>query len=158
MRTVFITEIPGYPSEADGSFVLDLTAAKPKDCIGCWSCWVKTPGRCVHSDLDEFYRALINADKAVFYLNARRGFVSGNVKTLFDRLIPFYLPYIRYGTGESMHEPRYEKYPDADVYYTGDFLAGERQIFEEYLARAFYQFYMNASIQALEHSAGGEEK
>lgn len=149
MRTVYITELAEYPRARGDSFVLDLRETMPRECAGCWSCWIKTPGRCAYSDLDDFYRALLSADKAVFYLDARLGFASGSLKTLFDRLIPHYLPYIRYHTGESMHVPRYEKYPDVEVYYTGDFRAGERELFEEYLTRVFYQFYMRAAIYSL---------
>lgn len=154
MHTVFITELPEYPRDRGDGFVLDLCETAPRECVGCWNCWIKTPGRCVHHDLDAFYRAVLSADKAVFYLNARLGFASNRLKTLFDRLIPHYLPDIRYDTGESRHAPRYERYPDVEVQYAGEFLPGERQIFEDYLARVFYQFYMRASIHPLDCEEG----
>lgn len=139
MKTVVIREFGAAGSEA--GYVLDLSEVAPRDCLGCWNCWLKTPGQCVHHDLDAFYRAYLAADKAEFYLRASLGLVSGNVKTLFDRMIPHYLPYIGYQTGESMHFPRYEHYPDVEIHYTGEFAsAEERVLFEEYLRRVFYQF------------------
>lgn len=64
------------------------------------------------------------------------------MKTLFDRLIPLALPYIKYDTGESMHLPRYEKYPEVEVYYEGEFLSGEEEeLYRDYLNRVFYQFH-----------------
>lgn len=152
MKTVYITELAALPAEHDSDcFVLELTRTPPKDCIGCWNCWLKTPGRCVHHDLDDFYRAYLNADTAVFYIKPSMGFVSGNLKTLFDRMIPHLLPYIRYGTEESRHISRYEKYPDVEVYYENSFLHGdEKQNFEDYLARVFNQFNIkNTTIREL---------
>jgi multimeric flavodoxin WrbA len=128
-------------------YIFDLTKMPVKDCIGCWSCWLKTPGRCIHKDLDEFYRAYLNADKVIIFSKVTQGFISGSLKTLFDRMIPLFLPYITYKTGESMHVPRYEKYPDIEVYYKGEFLSEEdKKIYEDYIHRAFYQFHSKCEI------------
>lgn len=130
-----------------GAFLLDMQKTEVKDCLGCWNCWLKTPGRCAHTDLDDFYTAFVNADEVVFFTAVSRGFVSGNMKTLFDRLIPHYLPYIGYDTGESRHFPRYEKYPRVVVYYQDDFSSEqERDIYVAYLRRVFYQFYMDCDV------------
>lgn len=142
MKTVVIQEIDAEILD-DTMFVLDLRAQKIKDCTGCWSCWQKTPGCCAAHDLDDFYSAFLQADKAIFYLGVSCDFVSGRLKTLFDRMIPHYLPYTSYKTGESLHVPRYERYPDAEVYYKGSFSDAEAQKqYEEYLHRVFYQFHI----------------
>ena len=149
MKIVVIQEFDA-PAHGD-AFVLDLRAMQPKDCTGCWSCWLNTPGRCAWHDLDDFYRAFLAADQAHFYIRASRGFVSSSLKTLFDRMIPHYLPYITCKSGECMHEPRYERYPDVHVCYQGDFTSAEEQEnFEDYLRRVFYQFYVpNTTIEFL---------
>ena len=115
MKTVVIKECDSII--IPDVYTLDLTKIVVKDCIGCWSCWWKTPGRCTYKDLNEFYHQYITADKAIYFSKVTKGFVSGNMKTLFDRMIPLYLPYTTYKTGESMHVPRYEKYPAIDFYY-----------------------------------------
>ena len=123
-------------------YTFDLTQMGVKDCTGCWSCWWTTPGRCTFADLNEFYHHYITADKAIFLSKVTKGFVSGNLKTLFDRMIPLYLPYMDYKTGESMHMPRYERYPDIEFYYEGEFeTATSRKIFVDYINRVFYQFH-----------------
>lgn len=128
-------------------YTLDLRKITVKDCTGCFSCWLKTPGRCIHKDLDEFYKAYLAADKVIIFSKVTQGFVSGGLKTLFDRLIPLYLPYITYKTGESMHLPRYEKYPDIEFHYQGEFSSLEDQkIYEDYIHRTFYQFYNKCEI------------
>ena len=140
MKTVVIKEFKGL--EIPNSYTLDLTSGAVKDCIGCWYCWWKTPGRCAFKDLDELYHEYITADTVIYFAQVTQGFVSSNLKTLFDRMIPLYLPYMDYSTGESMHVPRYDKYPDVEFYYNGEFETDEgRKIFEDYVNRVFYQFH-----------------
>ena len=140
MKKVVIRECGEF--EISCQYMLDLTNTPLKDCTGCWSCWLKTPGRCIHLDLDEFYKAYLNADKVIIFSKVSQGFISGNLKTLFDRMLPLFLPYITYKTGESMHVPRYEKYPEIEVYYQGDFPSIEDlKTYEDYIHRTFYQFY-----------------
>src|SRR6056297_1494512 len=145
MKTIVITEYENNSASAD--YTLDLTKAEIKDCIGCWSCWWKTPGRCAFKDLDEFYHHYVTADRAIFFSQVSKGFVSGNLKTLFDRMIPLYLPYTEYSTGESMHVPRYDRYPDIEFYYEGSFATpAGRQIFVDYIQRVFYQFHSATTV------------
>jgi multimeric flavodoxin WrbA len=84
----------------------------------------------------------VTADKVIFLSKVTKGFVSGNLKSLFDRMIPLFLPYTTFRTGESMHVQRYEKYPDIEFYYEGELQnENDREIFEDYIRRVFYQFY-----------------
>lgn len=128
-------------------YELDLRKTDIKDCLGCWSCWLKTPGRCVHSDLNEFYKAYLAAQKVVIFSKVSHGFVSGNLKTLFDRMIGLYLPYLTFKSGESMHVRRYEKYPEVELYYEGEFSSPEdEKIYVDYIHRVFYHFYSTCNI------------
>lgn len=119
----------------DGASSFDLSKTTLKHCLGCWSCWWTTPGRCVHKDLDEFYRQYLAADKVCIYCNVSGGFVSANMKALIDRMIVLVLPYISWDKGESFHEPRYSKYPSVDVIYKGEFLPNEEEAFVAYWER-----------------------
>ncbi len=142
---IVIKEYDGF--ELPSRYTLDLRETTVKDCTGCWSCWLKTPGRCAYKDLDEFYKEYLAAEKVVIFSKVTQGFVSGDLKTLFDRMIPLFLPYITYKTGESMHVPRYEKYPDIEFHYQGEFSTIEDQkIYEDYIHRTFYQFYSKCEI------------
>ncbi|MGL6104856.1 MAG: hypothetical protein ACRC03_01885, partial [Romboutsia sp.] len=43
---------------------------------------------------------------------------------------------------ESMHLTRYDKYPDIEFYYDGEFKSQEgRKVYEDYIHRVFYQFH-----------------
>lgn len=140
MNTIIINECEDIKIPQE--YTYSLKDNNVKDCTGCWTCWWKTPGKCIYNDLNEFYNQYINADKAVFLSKVKKGFVSGNIKTLFDRMIPLFLPYVTYKTGESMHVPRYEKYPDIEFFYDGEFeTSSEEQILIDYINRVFYQFY-----------------
>lgn len=140
MKTVVIREFENY--ELESIYELDLNKIQIKDCCGCWSCWLKTPGRCINKDLDQFYFKYLEADKVVIFSKVTKGFVSGNLKSLFDRMIPLFLPQIELlSTGQFKHLSRYEKYPDIEFYYEGNFVTKEgKQIFEDYIYRTFDQF------------------
>ena len=159
MKTVVITEIPEFFIES--AYTFDLSKKEVTQCVGCWSCWWKTPGKCAYKDLNEFYHEYITADKAVYFAKVSKGFVSGNLKSLFDRMIPLYLPYTTNKTGESMHVKRYDKYPDIEFYYDGNFeTENEREIYEHYINRVFYQFYSDiiAVKPISEYMAEGREE
>ncbi|NCB42095.1 MAG: flavodoxin family protein [Clostridia bacterium] len=145
MKTVIINECDQV--DVQNVFTFDLKRVSVKQCVGCWSCWWTTPGRCVYKDLDELYHEYITADKVVYFSKVTRGFVSGNLKSLWDQMIPLYLPYVSYKTGESMHAPRYETYPEIEFYYDGKFATEEgKQIFLDYINRVFYQFHTKLTV------------
>ncbi len=125
----------------DGTAVLDLRKTELRHCLGCWACWLRTPGHCVHTDLNEFYRNYLAADKVCFYCEISQGFLSSNMKIMIDRMLPLILPYISWETGESLHEPRYSKYPAIEVVYKGFFLPSEEEAFNAYWKRTAYMLF-----------------
>ncbi len=82
-------------------------------CIGCFGCWVKTPGECSNAadDTRVVRREYINSSLAIIASPVIMGFTSALLKRAHDRLLPLLLPYIRLYEGESHHVPRYDKYP-----------------------------------------------
>lgn len=139
MKTVVIKEYGNFV--VPSIYEVDLKHVKVHDCVGCWSCWWKTPGKCAFTDLDEFYKNYLAADKVIIFSKVTKGFVSGNLKTLFDRIIPLFLPYVTLSTGESRHTPRYDKYPNIELYYEGEFATSEdREIYINYIKRTFNMF------------------
>lgn len=85
-------------------------------CIGCWSCWWKTPGRCVFKDDAEIlYPKMVHTDRLVFTSLLLLGFVSSTLKRMHDRSIPLIHPYMNIVNGEVHHRKRYPKYPGLGV-------------------------------------------
>lgn len=77
-------------------------------CIGCFGCWMRTPGTCIFQDDHvELLRSFLNSDVAVFASPMIAGFYSALLKTAIDRVIPLALPYIEFADGECRHPLRY---------------------------------------------------
>lgn len=87
-----------------------------KHCIGCWGCWVKTPGKCVLKDaMPLIYKDYVNADLLIFASPIKMSFISSLIKRTIERLIPVLHPYASLVEGEFHHSKRYENYPDIGV-------------------------------------------
>lgn len=91
---------------------LKLREMDIKYCIGCFNCWVKTPGECrVADDSRDVCREYINSDLVLFASPIIMGFTSTLLKKAHEKLLPLLLPYLEFVQNESHHVSRYEKYP-----------------------------------------------
>lgn len=96
--------------------IYQLQEMKLKSCVGCWSCWWKTPGQCVIKDnASEIFEAVINADLYIFASPLYVGFTSATLKTITDRFVTLLHPYVELRNKESHHMKRYDHYPDFGV-------------------------------------------
>ncbi|MBJ6725499.1 flavodoxin family protein [Geomesophilobacter sediminis] len=87
-------------------------------CVGCFGCWVKTPGICVfRDDQENILRGYVAADLVVMASPLIMGFTSALLKRCTDRIIPVLLPFIDTSTGECRHFLRYGKAPLLAVVY-----------------------------------------
>jgi len=94
--------------------ILKLREMNIKYCIGCFGCWLKTPGQCIFKDDSQaICREVINSDFVLFAAPLVMGFPSAVLKIAMDKLIPLLLPYIELvNNKECHHEKRYDKkYP-----------------------------------------------
>jgi len=81
-------------------------------CVGCWDCWVKTPGKCtIKDEMQLIHKAVINADHVIFLSPLKMGFISTEMKKVQERLIPLLLPNIDIVEDECHHKKRYDHYP-----------------------------------------------
>ena len=91
---------------------LELRNLKIAECVGCFGCWVKSPGTCViNDDGRETTRKFIQSDLAIWLTPITFGGFSYELKKAFDRIIPLVLPYFEFYKGKTRHKARYEKYP-----------------------------------------------
>ena len=123
-----------------------LGSVEIKACIGCWSCWLKTPGKCIYKDaMAECYSDYVNSDKVILLMDTAQGFINHHAKAFIDRTIPHYHPYIEIVDGECHHKARYERYPQLHFYFEDQSLNGEdAQVIEDYLYRTAYHFRSKA--------------
>ena len=88
--------------------ICDDGAIRP--CVGCFSCWNRTPGRCVIRDGYEDIGALFHrAEEVVVISRYTWGGFSGFVKNVFDRCLGYALPHFEVIDGETQHKKRYDE-------------------------------------------------
>ncbi len=97
-------------------------------CIGCFSCWLKTPGQCLIKDGYDRMGALIhNADEVVVISRYTYGGFSSFVKNVFDRSIGYILPFFEVYEDEMHHKKRYpEDKPITFIFRNASFTDDEK--------------------------------
>lgn len=99
-------------SEGHHMSQLDLRDLTLRHCIGCWGCWVKTPGVCINRDASlEMDQAVINADFVLWAAPLKMGFPSELLKRANDKHLPLIHPYMVVDHGEAHHLKRYDHSP-----------------------------------------------
>ncbi len=89
-----------------------LGEMKLAHCLGCFDCWVKTPGMCVEADAGrEIAQAIIRSDVTVLFTPVTFGGYSPELKKMADRFIPLIPPFFEMDHGEVHHPPRYAHRP-----------------------------------------------
>lgn len=128
--------VNGSPRGAEGNTEVLIQAflegaAKPDDtvdtvylkekriehCTGCFTCWFKTPGVCVHKDdMPDLIQRLRRADVIVFGSPLYIYNFTGLMKDFADRLITLAQPFIEIKNGICTHPSRYPDFkPKAGV-------------------------------------------
>lgn len=92
-----------------------------KKCIGCFGCWLKTPGQCVIKDeLQKMGEWLSKTEKLTVISKCSFGGYSAFVKNVFDRFSAYILPYFEIRHGEMHHKSRYTNKIEFNVVFYGD--------------------------------------
>ncbi len=113
---------------------VDVAADALKPCIGCFGCWVKTPGNCIlNADGgSEFLRTIFDADHLVILSRITWGTYSTSIKGYCDRMLPLLHPYFRKLNGEMHHKLRYGKLPRILAVGFGARNGAEEETFKRY--------------------------
>jgi multimeric flavodoxin WrbA len=89
-----------------------LQDIKMGTCVGCFGCWLKTPGECLEPDIGlEIAQVVVQSDTTFLLTPITFGGYSSEIKKVQDRWIPLILPYFGLFHGETHHLPRYSRYP-----------------------------------------------
>jgi hypothetical protein len=85
-----------------------LAGLKIHQCVGCFDCWMKRPGRCrLRDDGAQIVAAVAQSELLVFASTIHMGFTSALLKRATDRIVPLLTPYIELLEGECHHSMRY---------------------------------------------------
>lgn len=115
---------------------IDLSQLKIANCVGCFGCWTKTPGRCVIRDDAVKVYPLIARSEAVLYVSRiRYGGYDTVMKTMLERAIPVQQAFIRILDGETHHVQRSVAPKQAVILPYGDPDEEERETFRQFIAR-----------------------
>ena len=80
-----------------------------KKCIGCFSCWIKTPGKCIlHDDFNQLGQLLSTCNEVIIITKCCYGSYSPFIKNVLDRSISYVLPFFKIKNNEMHHVPRYD--------------------------------------------------
>ncbi len=87
-----------------------LNEKRIQHCRGCFYCWTKTPGQCVHrDDMAELLPKLIAADLVIYATPLYYYTMTGLMKDFLDRKLPLATPFIAEVNGRFYHPHRFEQ-------------------------------------------------
>lgn len=90
-------------------------------CIGCFGCWVKTPGKCVIQDgYEDTGIWMSKCTELIFISRCCYGSLSPFVKMVQDRAISYLHPDFVLRKGELHHKRRYENVIHLSAYFYGE--------------------------------------
>lgn len=115
---------------------VDLSSLKIANCVGCFGCWTKTPGKCViRDDAVKVYPDIARSNTLLYISRIKYGGYDTVMKTMLERAIPIQQAFIRLVNGETHHVQRAVVPKQATVIAYGDASDREREVFKRLVAR-----------------------
>ena len=97
-------------------------------CIGCFSCWNRTPGICaIHDGYENMGSLIHQAGEVVVISRYTYGGFSGSVKGVFDRCLGYVLPQFEITKGETHHRKRFDEDKPFTFIFRGPSLTDEEK-------------------------------
>jgi multimeric flavodoxin WrbA/putative sterol carrier protein len=127
--------------------VVDLRKKSIKHCIGCYTCWTKTPGVCIHKDdmTHELFPKWRDADVVVYASPLYNYTLNATMKAFIERTLPFMEPYLEDRGGATAHPVRY-KHPKVVFLSVAGF--PEMSVFDQLSSWANFAFGRHGRLVA----------
>jgi multimeric flavodoxin WrbA len=92
--------------------VVNLREKNIKNCIGCYTCWTKTPGKCLHKDdmTKELFPKWLESDIVVYATPLYYHFINSAMSAFLERTLPAIQPFFEGSEGKTYH-PLRQKVP-----------------------------------------------
>lgn len=127
-----------------------------KNCIGCFGCWVKTPGRCVlKDDYNRMGEKMAHADEFLIISRCVYGTYSPFIKNILDRSIPYIHPDFTKREHEIHHKTRYQNRLRTRVFFYGKCTQEEQETATKTVKGNMLNF--NGILEAVSFSETKEE-
>lgn len=153
---LIITDIKDFKIPVIGEHKVIKPDSMIKHCIGCFGCWIKTPGECVIKD---GYNCtgwdMSKCDELIMVSECLYGGFSAFVKKVQDRCISYVRPDFAIVDNEMRHRQRYFNKIKLTAHFYGEDISEEEKCTAEKIVRAnaknFYAkvekvlFYRNVS-------------
>lgn len=122
--------------DADLNKMIDLSSLKIRNCVGCFGCWVKTPGKCViRDDATKVYPIIAKSEEVVYVSRVKYGSYDSVMKTMLERAIPVQQAFIRLHNGETHHVQRNVVEKKATIIAYGNIDDEEKDVFRQLVTR-----------------------
>ncbi len=124
-------------------------------CVGCFNCWLKTPGQCaINDDGPKVARAMANCDALIFLSPVTFGGYSSRLKYAVERMIPTISPLFEKVGGEMHHKLRYPAHSFLAIGWQSAADADSAAVFARLAARNAVNMHAPASGSTVLH--GGQ--
>lgn len=125
----------GLPECSENHYI-DLSRMNIKNCMGCFGCWVKTPGRCViRDDAVKIYPLIARSERLIYVSRLFYGSYDVTMKRMLERAIPIQKAFIRLCHGETHHVQRNVVSKHAVFIAYGHISEREQDVFRSLVAR-----------------------
>ena len=130
MKRLIIYDVPTghieqYTNEDD---ILVNACDIHRYCIGCFGCWLKTPGKCIIKDgFEDMGQRLSQVSEFILISKATFGSYSSSVKNVLDRSISYVLPFFEIRNGEMHHGERYHNDLTISALFYGPMTENEKR-------------------------------
>jgi len=116
-----ITDLKEFHIPIEGEYKVIKPDGDIKHCIGCFGCWIKTPGKCViHDGYENTGIDMGKCTELIFVSKCVFGSVSPFVKTVQDRAISYIHPDFVMRKGEMHHKRRYDNVISISAHFYGE--------------------------------------
>jgi len=132
---------------------INLREKKIKNCIGCFTCWTKTPGVCVQKDdmTNELFPKWLEADLAVCATPLYHFTVNATMKAFIERTLPVVEPFLHRLNDATSH-PLRQKPPKTVVLSVAGF--PEMSVFDQ--LTSYVNFLFGKGLVAEIYRPGAE--
>lgn len=124
---------PGFAADGNYDQVVEDDGTI-RNCIGCFTCWTKTPMECVLKDgYEHMADKLATCDELILVSKCTYGGPSAFVKNVLDRSIPYLHPNFVIKNGQMHHKQRFPQHFSIKVLFYGeDLTEAEKETSKEW--------------------------
>lgn len=118
---LIITDLDPFPAKISGEYKLIHPGQAIHPCVGCFGCWVKTPGICViHDGYEKTGIDMSECEEMILVCRCCYGSVSPFVKMVQDRALSYLHPYFEIRNDEMHHQQRYPNSLALSAHFYGE--------------------------------------